>query len=446
MAVGSGAGGRCPASAETLREAIAAAWEGNPELAAARARQDALAETPNQARAAGRLTAGATGNAGYDRLGYDGTGVRTGAASVMGGINATLPIWTGGRVSSAVRAAKGDVAAGDQALRDVEADVLERVVGAYADLLYTQRAVDVARVGIERLDSQVAEARSRYGLGQATRTDVAQLEAQRASVVSNLVDAEGRPLPQRRRIARWSGAMRACWTRRSERPPPCRAHWPMRGRRRSPAIRCCSPSNAGWMRPPHGSTRHGPTGRRRSIWPEAMVAACNGRGQANGFDSAANAGLALRIPLLTGGLVASRVRQAEATRRAERFDADAVARGVVRAADTAWASLTAAQGRLTASAEGLKAADLALKGVRAEYGFGLRSTIDILVADQSYRSAQLAVARAQVDVLIAEAALLRATGRMGRGRLIEGLVSVRHLSLPSPSRLREGEVIADGSP
>ncbi len=50
-----------PASAETLREAIAAAWEGNPELAAARARQEALAETPDQARAAGRLTAGATG-------------------------------------------------------------------------------------------------------------------------------------------------------------------------------------------------------------------------------------------------------------------------------------------------------------------------------------------------------------------------------------------------
>ena len=89
--------------------------------------------------------------------------------------------------------------------------------------------------------------------------------------------------------------------------------------------------------------------------------------------------------------------------------------GAVRAADTAWASLTAAEGRLKASAEGLQAADLALKGVRAEYGFGLRTTVDILVADQSYRSAQLAVARAQVDVLTAQAALLRATGRMGRG-------------------------------
>jgi len=405
-----------PASAETLREAMAAAWEGNPELAAARARQDALAETPNQARAAGRLTAGAAGNAGYDRLGSDGTGVRTGSTSALGGVNATLPIWTGGRVSSAVRAAKGDVAAGGQGLRDVEADVLERVVGAYADLLYTQQAVEVARVGIARLDSQVAEARSRYGLGQATRTDVAQLEAQRASVVANLVDAEGAAATAaaayRAIVGRDAGVLDATIATPAALPrtlADARA-----------AAEAGNPLLLAQQRRVEAATARIDQARADGA-PAVDLAGGYGRGvqwaggQANGFDSAANAGLALRIPLLTGGLVASRVRQAEAVRRAERFDADAVARGVVRAADTAWASLTAAQGRLTASAQGLKAAGLALKGVRAEYGFGLRSTIDILVADQSYRAAQLAVARAQVDVLIAEAALLRAIGRMGRG-------------------------------
>jgi len=405
-----------PASAETLREAIAAAWEGNPELAAARARQDALAETPNQARAAGRLTAGATGNAGYDRLGYDGTGTRTGATSALGGVTATLPIWTGGRVSSAVRAAKGDVAAGGEALRDTEADVLERVVGAYAELLYTQQAVEVARVGIERLDSQVAEARSRYGLGQATRTDVAQLEAQRASVVANLVDAEGAAATAaatyRAIVGRDAGILDATIA------PPAALPRTLADARA--AAEAGNPLLLAQRRRVDAATARIDQARADRA-PAVDLAGGYGRGvqwaggQANGFDSAANAGLALRIPLLTGGLVASRVRQAEAARRAERFDADAVARGVVRAADTAWASLTAAQGRLTASAEGLKAADLALKGVRAEYGFGLRSTIDILVADQSYRAAQLAVARAQVDVLTAEAALLRATGRMGLG-------------------------------
>ncbi len=405
-----------PASAETLREAMAAAWEGNPELAAARARQEALAETTNQARAAGRMTAGATGNASYDRLGYDGSGTRTGATSALGGVNATLPIWTGGRVSSAVRAAKGDVAAGGEALRDVEADVLERVVGAYADLLYTQQAVEVARVGIARLDSQVAEARSRYGLGQATRTDVAQLKAQRASVVSNLVDAEGA-------AATAAAAYRAIVGRDAGMLDPTIAPPVALPRTLADARAAAEASNPlllAQQRRVDAATARIDQARADGA-PAVDLAGGYGRGvqwaggQTNGFDSAANAGLALRIPLLTSGLVASRVRQAEAARRAERFDADAVARGVVRATDTAWASLTAAQGRLTASAEGLKAADLALKGVRAEYGFGLRSTIDILVADQSYRAAQLAVARAQVDVLIAEAALLRATGRMGRG-------------------------------
>lgn len=172
-----------PASAETLREAIAAACEGNPQLAAARARQDALSETPEQARALGRPTASVAATGGYDRLGY--------GKAASAGATVAVPVWTGGRVSSAVRAASADVAAGAEGLRDTEATILEGVVGAYAALLYNQQAVEVARVGIERLDRQVAEARSRYDLGRATRTDVAQLEAQRASVVASLSDAEG---------------------------------------------------------------------------------------------------------------------------------------------------------------------------------------------------------------------------------------------------------------
>lgn len=111
--------------------------------------------------------------------------------------------------------------------------------------------------------------------------------------------------------------------------------------------------------------------------------------------------------------MSSQVRQAAAINRAERFQADAAEREAIRATDAAWSALTAAQGRLRANRDGLAAADVALKGVRAEYGFGLRSTIDILVADQSYRAAQLAVAMARSDVLVAEAALLHVTGRLG---------------------------------
>lgn len=395
-----------PASAETLREAIAEAYATNPQLAAARARQEALAETPEQARALGRATLSATGNAGYDRLGY--------GRSASAGATAALPIWTGGRVSSAVRAATGDVRAGAEDLRDTEAAILLGVITAYADLLYNQQAVEVARVGIERLDLQVAEARSRFGLGQATRTDVAQLEAQRATVVANLADAEGA-------LATAAAAYRATVGRdadalSAEVPPPVALPRTLADARDQAVAG--NPLLLQQRRVVEASAARIDQARAERA-PSLDLAGSYGRGgrlaggDVRGFDAATSVGLAFTVPLLTGGLVPSRVRQAEATFRAERFQADAAARETVRTADAAWASLTAAQGRLQANIEGLAAADLALKGVRAEYGFGLRSTIDILVADESFRAAQLSIASARSNVLVAQAALLRAVGALG---------------------------------
>lgn len=395
-----------PAGAETLREAVASAYATNPALAAARARQEALAETPEQARAGGRLTAGLDTNAGYDRLGSGGTG-----AAIAG---ATLPIWTGGRVSASVRAANGDVGAGAQGLRDTEAAILESVVSACAELLYNQQAVEVARVGIARLDAQVGETRARFGLGQATRTDVAQLEAQRASVAANLADAEGGLAIVAAAYRAIVGQAAAALSAEIATPVTL------------PATRDAARTAAGENSPVLLEQRRIAEAaaaridrERAERAPAIGLNASYGRGviagdRLEGYDAAASAGLALHVPLLTGGLISSRVRQAEATYRAERWQTDASAREATRAADAAWATLIAARGRLDAGLAGLTAADLALRGVRAEYGFGLRSTIDILVADQSYRSVQLAVARSRSDVLIAEAALLRATGRLTR--------------------------------
>ncbi|MDJ0275263.1 TolC family outer membrane protein [Sphingomonas sp. 2R-10] len=394
-----------PASAQTLREAIAQAYVSNPELAAARARQEALEETPEQARAGGRPVVAVTGNGGYDRLGLGSAA----SATVTG----TMPIWTGGRVLSAVRAANGDVAAGAEALRDVEAVILQRVVGAYADLLFSQQAVDVARVGIERLDRQVAEARSRFGLGQSTRTDVAQLEAQRASVVANLADAEGAlataAAVYRATVGQDAGTLSAevaaptaLPTTLADARAQAETNNPLLMRQRRIVAAAGARIDLARAERAPSLDLTGSYGRGTGLVD----------GDMRGFPAATSAGLVLRVPLLTGGLVSSRVRQAQATARAERYQADAASREARRDADTAWAAFTAAQGRLRASIDGLAAAELALQGVRAEYGFGLRSTIDILVADQSLRAAQLSVASSRADVLVAQAALLRATGTL----------------------------------
>lgn len=391
------------AYADTLQEAVQAAYDTNPTLAEARARQEALAETPEQARAAGRLTAEADGSGGYDRSDYGKGGV--------GSITATLPIWTGGRVSAAVRAADGDVAAGAAGLHDAEAGILETVIGAYADLLYAQQAVDVASADIQLLDRQVAEATSRYKLGQATRTDVAQLEAQRASAMATLADAQGSAAGVAATYRAAVGHTPGTLDNRSAAPllPPdldTAREWAIDA---NPVVRQQQlAAKADEARIAQQRAGGNPSLSLGGSYGYA------GNARLGGYGDGAIAGVTLKVPLLTGGLVASQVRQAEATYRADRFATDAAEREAVRAVETAWANLRAANARSDAGGRAVEAATLALKGVRAEYAFSLRTTTDILIADEALRGAQLALARSRSDVLIAQAALLRASGRLDR--------------------------------
>ena len=394
-----------PVSAETLREAIAAAVQTNPTLAAAHARQDALGETVAQARAAGRLTASADAVGGYDRYNYGKGGSAT--------VGAALPIWTGGRVSSAVRAARADVAAGDQSVRDSEAVLVTNVVATYAELLFDQQTVAIAKADIELLDRQVAEAKSRFTLGTSTRTDVARLEAQRLSAVGSLAAANATldttAAQYRAVVGHDPGTLLL-----PDAPLPALPGTLDQARSRALAN---NPLLIASLRTADASAARIDAARADGH-PSLTLDA--GYGYADGFIGGDNRGypltttatLAFHVPILTGGLIASEVRQARAVHRADRFDSDAQAREATRAVDAAWAALAGARAQIDADAGRVTAADLALKGVRAEYAFGLRTTLDILVADESLRTAQLSLANDQSTALNAQAALLRAMGTL----------------------------------
>jgi len=394
-----------PATAETIADAVTSAYRSNPQLGAARARQAALGETAEQARSLGRLTAEGNGAAGYDRLVYG-----RGAA---GTASAALPIWAGGRVKTAVRAAEGDVAAGREGVRDAEAAIVEAVAIAYADLLFDQQAVAIAKADIDLLEHQVAESRERFRLGNATRTDVARLEAQRAGAVATLARAEATLVTDaagfRALVGRDAGALAPPGDTFAALPPTLDAARE-RALDANPLIRRNQRLiDAADARIDQARADGAPFVAAGGSYGRAVG---GGAAVDRGLPLAASAGVTIRVPILTGGLVASQVREARAGWRAARFDAEAAAREAVRATDAAWANLAGARAQAAANADSAAAAEQALKGVRAEYAFGLRSTLDILVADERLRAAQLALARARGDTLIAQAALLRATGRL----------------------------------
>ena len=104
-----------PAAAETLRDALVAAYENNPDLAAQRAFLQQTDENVAIAVAGGRPTAEASVNLENEFQSIANFDTDQRALSARGDI--IVPVYQGGRVKNAVRAAERRVDAGRQDLR-----------------------------------------------------------------------------------------------------------------------------------------------------------------------------------------------------------------------------------------------------------------------------------------------------------------------------------------
>ena len=178
-----------PAWAETLREALALAYQTNPSLLAQRANQRALDESIVQARAGLRPSLDVTVSANYARD-YSGAPFGdpdsdTGGASI--GLSQTL--WSGGRIGHGISAAEANILAGREDLRDIEQTVLTSVIQAYADVIRDGEILAIRQSNLGVLQRQLEEASARFEVGEITRTDVAQSESRLAQSEADLANA-----------------------------------------------------------------------------------------------------------------------------------------------------------------------------------------------------------------------------------------------------------------
>src|SRR3546814_18829428 len=107
----------------------------------------------------------------------------------MGGQRA-VPLYQGGAVRNAVRAAKFRVEAGQADLRATEASIFAQVVGAYMDVIRDQAIVQLNRKNVSVLSTNLQATSDRFEIGDLTRTDVAQSQARLALPEGDLRTAE----------------------------------------------------------------------------------------------------------------------------------------------------------------------------------------------------------------------------------------------------------------
>jgi outer membrane protein len=406
-----------PAAADTLREALDAAYQSNPSLAAARAGQQVIDENVPLARANGRP--GASANVNYtENLLNSASSQSTIARQINADTTVNVPLYNGGSIKNAVRAANTRVEAGRSNLRGSESTIFSAVVGAYMDVIRDEALVSLNRTQVGTLQVNLLATRDRFEIGDLTRTDVAQSEARLATAISGMETARAQLIRSKETYIQLVGRAPG----ELESPPPL----PNLPETPDMAVKIAIDNNpdllsAKQQREAAQFDRKGANGSRLpTVSGFSQVSYNNFLGslQIRGSNfvptqtsTAAQVGVRVAIPFYQGGQPAAQIRQAQA-RLSQAQEAEIAAeRDVVAQTRASYASWLASKEVISSSEQAVSANELSLEGVRAENTVGNRTVLDILNAEQELLSSKVQLVTARRNAYVAGFTLLAAMGR-----------------------------------
>ena len=155
---------------------------------------------------------------------------------------------------------------------------------------------------------------------------------------------------------------------------------------------------------------------RAGLRPEVGLTASASESRESDFTGrargSASIGARVSVPLFSGGLNRSQVREAQAGVDQARMQVLSVRRSVVEGVTNAWNGYLAAQAVIESSREQVRANEIAFEGVEQEALVGLRTTLDVLNAEQELLDSRLTLAQAERDLQIAAYALRQAVGSL----------------------------------
>ena len=392
------------AVAETLYQAMAKAYENNPDLNAARAGLRATDEGVALAKSRYRPYIGAEATTTSTNT----SGRVSNSASI--GVTITQTLFDGFQTRNNVRAAEAQVFAGRENLRGTEIDILLATVQAYANVNRDNQIVVYRKQNIAFLQEQYSAARARFDVGESTRTDVSQAEAQlagaRASLVAAIAQAKSsaavyaqivgsvpkdlKPVPlPRKLLPRTLDAAVAQGT--TEHPAVLAALYGV------DAAGFAVKSEEGTFLP--------------GVKLSGTVAETDG-----GVDTA-QIEAKVTIPIYQGGAASASVREAKEKLGQQRILVDSARRSIEQSVVSSWTQMEAAVATIEANKAQLAAANLALNGVVEERRVGQRTTLDVLNAQQTVLTAKESISESERNAIVASFSVLASTGKLTIDRL-----------------------------
>lgn len=401
------------ARAETLQDALAAAYEYNPQLDAERARLRATDEEVTRARSGFRpvITGGADINYSATK---QSTSTFTQETELKPGgysVDVVQPIFSGFRTINSVNEQEANVRAARETLRSVEQSVLLQAVTAFMDVVRDQAIVRLRENNVNVLSRELKATEDRFSVGEVTRTDVAQAQARRAGSVSALDLAKANLKTSRAVFERVVGHApgnliepRGYETRL----PRSLEEATNIGTHENPAV-----VNALYL---EQAAKFGVDRIRGELLPSVQLeASYSDRFETSSLiNESENATVTgrLSVPIYEGGEVYARVRQQKHIHVSRLQEIETARSQTEQDVVSAWSQLLAARAQIESDQASVDANTTALTGVREEERVGQRTLLDVLNAEVELLNSQVQLVSTRRNVVVASYSVLSSVGRL----------------------------------
>jgi outer membrane protein len=400
------------ANAQSLTDALAAAYLNNPQLLAERARTRSTDEAVPIALSNWRPRVEASGDLSrsYSNTTLNAPRVTTERLTTPrgAGVSLTQPLFRGFQTVNSVKQAENQVRAQRQVLLGSEQTVLLSAATVFMDVVRDEAVLQLNINNEQVLRRQLEAAQDRFRVGEITRTDVSQAEARLAGATADRITSEGQLESSRAAYQNVIG----------EAPGDLQEPTPLEG---LPGSRDDAVDRARIQHPTVRAAEFNERAARDAVervkgelLPNLSLTGSVARNyeSARGIESSTSGtvGATLTVPLYQQGQVSARLRQAKQDAGRARLDLDSAVRDAARTATQAWETLATARARIKSITAQITAAEVALEGVQREAEVGSRTVLDVLDAEQELLDAKVNLVRARRDSLVASFAVKESVG------------------------------------
>jgi outer membrane protein len=414
--------GPVPVLADTIEGALVEAYQSNPQLNAQRAQVRSTDEAVPQALSGYRPKVAVTASLGYQYTDTLATNGGTPTALLRTDIAGTNPprsaaltinqtLYNGNQTANKTRAAEAQVSGAREALRVLEQTVLFSAASIYMDFLRDSAIVEVNKSNVRVLEQTLKQTRDRFNVGEVTRTDVAQSEAQLAAGKTQELTAESQLTTTRSNYRRIIGSE----PRNLAPGSPVDRFLPGTLQQAVDITLIENPNVTAAM---YGIDVNYLTVKvnEGALLPTVNLQATAQEAYEQTLitQRAFSAGVAAQvaIPIYQGGAEYSLIRQSKENLAQQRLTLETTRDQSRASTVTAWGQLVAGKAQVISAQAQVTASEIALNGVREEAKAGQRTTLDVLNAQQALVNARVALVTAQHDRVVASYSVLQSVGRL----------------------------------